>query len=77
MTAFVSSLGPGDPQLIANGLDAGVFLRGRSRSTSICASRRSCISSPTFPYDEARATSMSCSPAQKSRARLKHEADDE
>lgn len=55
MTAFVSSLGPGDPQVIANGLTrcAG-FLRGRLARSVELRFTPELHFQPDVSYDEAR-----------------------
>lgn len=55
MTAFVSSLGPGDPQLIANGLTRiSSFLRGRLARSVDLKFTPELHFQPDVSYDEAR-----------------------
>ncbi|MGE0743293.1 MAG: 30S ribosome-binding factor RbfA [Hyphomonadaceae bacterium] len=55
MTAFVSALGPGDPQLIANGLTRSAsFLRGRLARTVDLRFTPELHFQPDVSYDEAR-----------------------
>lgn len=55
MTAFVSSLGPGDPQVIANGLTRiSSFLRGRLARSVDLRFTPELHFQPDISYDEAR-----------------------
>ena len=55
MTAFVSSLGPSDPQLIANGLTRiSPFLRGRLARNIALKFTPELHFQPDISYDEAR-----------------------
>jgi len=55
MTAFVSSLGPGDPQLVANGLTRiAPFLRGRLARNIALKFTPELHFQPDVSYDEAR-----------------------
>lgn len=55
MTAFVSALGPGDPQLIANGLTrCAPFLRGRLARAVDLRFTPDLHFQPDISYDEAR-----------------------
>lgn len=55
MTAFVSSLGPGDPQVIANGLTRiSSFLRGRLARSVDLRFTPDLHFQPDISYDEAR-----------------------
>lgn len=55
MTAFVSALGPGDPQLIANGLTRSAsFLRGRLAKEIELRFTPQLHFQPDVSYDEAR-----------------------
>ncbi len=55
MTAFVSSLGPGDPQVIANGLTRiSAFLRGRLARSIDLKFTPELHFQPDISYDEAR-----------------------
>jgi ribosome-binding factor A len=55
MTAFVSSLGPGDPQVIANGLTrVSAFLRGRLGRRIELRFTPELHFQPDVSYDEAR-----------------------
>jgi ribosome-binding factor A len=55
MTAFVSSLGPGDPQVVANGLTrCASFLRGRLARSVDLRFTPELHFQPDVSYDEAR-----------------------
>jgi len=55
MTAFVSSLGPGDPQIVANGLTrCSSFLRGRLARAIDLKFTPELHFQPDVSYDEAR-----------------------
>jgi ribosome-binding factor A len=55
MTAFVSSLGPGDPQVVANGLTrCASFLRGRLARSIDLKFTPELHFQPDISYDEAR-----------------------
>lgn len=76
MTAFVSALGPGDPQRIANGLTRSAgFLRGRLAKTIDLKFTPQLHFQPDISYDEARHIDELLASPEVARD-LKHEDDE-
>ncbi|MGD9816760.1 MAG: 30S ribosome-binding factor RbfA [Hyphomonadaceae bacterium] len=76
MTAFVSSLGPGDPQIVANGLTrCAPFLRGRLARAIDLKFTPELHFQPDVSYDEARHIDDLLASPEVARD-LKHEAEE-
>jgi ribosome-binding factor A len=76
MTAFVSSLGPGDPQVIANGLTrVAAFLRGRLARSVDLRFIPELHFQPDVSFDEARHIDELLASPEVARD-LKHEGED-